>query len=286
VSGDPTLSHAFHKTFERPFDTRWRSFDAHYLLYASAGAFNLEAEDRQWLLPPHRAALVRAGTAVRIWSSGPATSSSVLFSDRDFERPPAGARVFAMSDLAREMTGHAMRWDGGRQGHDRTADVFFPALAAVVAELACTPTDTWMPRAVSEALRRAADYTLATLDQDVGLQEVASAAILSPRTLARRFSAELHMTWRDYRRRARMIKAADLLSSTGEPVTEVGLAAGFLSTSSFIHAFRAFSGMAPTEYRKACAAVPAGGAPAQAAVPAQPRRGGSRDRPRASSSAR
>ena len=39
-------------------DSGWHTFPGHYLLYASTGTFTLAVEDRQWLLPPQRAAWV------------------------------------------------------------------------------------------------------------------------------------------------------------------------------------------------------------------------------------
>lgn len=48
-------SFAYPKRFDEPFDTGERIFEQTYLLYASAGAFHLDVEERSWLLPPHLA---------------------------------------------------------------------------------------------------------------------------------------------------------------------------------------------------------------------------------------
>jgi hypothetical protein len=46
--------------------------DRHYLLCASMGALRLEAEGQRWLLPPARAALLRAGRPATIAIPQPA----------------------------------------------------------------------------------------------------------------------------------------------------------------------------------------------------------------------
>ena len=52
--------------------------DRHYLLCASTGALRLEAEGQRWLLPPARAALLRAGRPATITIPQPATTAAAL----------------------------------------------------------------------------------------------------------------------------------------------------------------------------------------------------------------
>jgi AraC-like DNA-binding protein len=241
------MAHAFHKVFDAPFDTGVRQFDQHYLLYASTGCFNLEIDDKRWILPPQRAAMIAAHTDVRIWTSAPATSSSVLFSAATMSVPPAAVRVFACSSLAMEMIRHAMRWDCERNPVDMQADMFFSALATVCNELADTPAQTWLPRARSKELTRALEYTFAHLHECVTVEQVAQAGFMSRRTLARRFTDEIGFTWPQFLRRARMIRAAELLATPQANTALVAHAVGFASASSFISAYKSFYGETPMQ---------------------------------------
>lgn len=242
-------SHAFHQEFAAPFSASDRTFDADYLLFASRGAFALEIGARRWLLPPQRAALIPANTGFSVTTSGPTVCSSVLFRNGELSAFPARCRIFAMSELARRMTEHAMRWGSSRATGDKAANCFFQALACVAGELAEQEQETWLPKATSPALRRATQHVLDHLDTEVGFEILAAKAGLSERTLARRFKSELEMNWADYRRRARMIRAMELLSAGAGSVTAVGLACGFESTTAFIRAFTGFAGMTPRKYR-------------------------------------
>ena len=245
-----TISHAYHQAFAEPFAIT-RAFDADYLLYASSGTFTLEAGDRRWMLPPQRAALIARGTEISVGTTGAVTASSVLFADGviDVSNP---CRVFGVSDLARQMILHAMRWPEQR-APDTTAGTFFEALAGVVGELAENEDETWMPRARSEAVAAAIRLLLDRLNEDVSFASLADAARLSERTLARRFDEELGMNFRDFRQRARMVRAKEMLAAGREPVTAVGFACGFESTSSFVKAFRMFAGVTPGQYRRGLA---------------------------------
>lgn len=246
----PDWTFGINQVFGAAFDSGWRSFPGPYLLYASTGAFHLEVGRARWLLPPQRAAWVAANTELRLSAAGAGTTSSVLFRAGTIAPLGFSCRVFGVSALAREMLLYAMRWGPGRDASELAAEAFFQALAAVCAELAAEPDDMWLPRAASGELARAMDYTLANLADQPSFAEVAGAVSVSERTLARRFAEETAMTWSQFAHRARMLRAMELLADPAAKVIEVVDAVGFASISTFSHAFRAFTGEAPSSYRK------------------------------------
>jgi AraC-like DNA-binding protein len=245
----PHLTFGINQTFTT-FDSGWRTFRGHYLLYASQGAFQLEVEHVQWLLPPHRAAWVSAQVPLRVRVDGPVTSSSVLFAESFLAPPPFDCRVFALSLLAREMIRYAMRWGSDRKPTDDVADTFFRALAHVCLELAADPDQFWLPRARSPELIAAMDYTVNHLTAHPTFAEAARAASVSERTLARRFIEETTMTWSQFLQRARMIRAMERLAEPNIKVIDVSADAGFDSVSAFNRAFRQFTGETPSSYQK------------------------------------
>jgi AraC-like DNA-binding protein len=248
LENNPAAAFGFYQEFAA-LDSGWRTFPKHYLLYASSGVFRLEVANAQWLLPPQRAALIAADVEIRVSIRAPVTCCSVLFSKDALPGLP-NCRVFALSPLAREMIRYAMRWGPDRAVEDAAADSFFQALATVCNELAATPDQSWLPRPRSAELTRAVEHTLARLDAPLSFGEVAHAALVSERTLARRFAEETNMTWRQFLRRARMIRAMELLAAGDANVTETVAAIGFDSLSAFITAFRSFTGETPAQYRR------------------------------------
>ena len=230
-------------------DPGWQTFPGHYLLYAASGVFTLEVEEKQWILPPQRAAWVAADVLIRIRAHRPITSSSILFARESISPPTSDCRVFAVTPLAREMILHAMRWGIDRDPNNEVADRFFTAVADVCTELAAQPEQFWLPRAHSDDLIEAMDYILSNLGGPLRTEDVAGAVHVSPRTLARRFVHEAHVTCGEFIRRARMLRALDMLSQPGLSVTDVAYAVGFESISAFNSGFRRFTQETPTQYR-------------------------------------
>lgn len=249
------IAYAFHQRFAT-LDADWRTFPHDYLLYASTGAFQLDVDDATWALPPHRAALIAAGTPIRVRLIAPATCASVLYMPGVLPAFAFHCRVFALPTLAREMLQHAMRWGPERDPNDAAADHFFLALANVCLELAAVPDAVWLPRVRSRELSRAVEYALARLDAPLHVPDVARAAGVSERTLARRFADEAGMPWREFLLRARMIRAMELLAGTAQALAEVAYSTGFESVSAFSTAFRRFSGETPASYRRRVAGAP------------------------------
>lgn len=231
-------------------DSGWQAFPGHYLLYAATGTFTLEVEDRQWLLPPQRAAWVAADVPIHIFARAPITSSSILFTRDSIPRPDFDCRVFAVTPLAREMILYAMRWTMTRDPNDPAADTFFAATAGVCAEAAAVPEQFWLPRGGSPELSRAVAYILDHLHAGLTATEIASATHISPRTLARRFVEEAHLSCGQFIQRVRMLRAMELLQSESLSVLEVAYAVGFESISAFNHGFRRFTQETPSAYRK------------------------------------
>jgi AraC-like DNA-binding protein len=246
----PSFTFGINQVFDAAFNSGWLTFSGHYLIYAFTGAFQLEVDRVRWLLPPQRAAWVAAHVPFQLSAERPGTTNSVLFAEYSIPQPAFDCRVFAVSTLAREMLSYAVRWGADRDDQDPTADTFFRALATVCSELAADPDHYWLPCAQSPELRQAIDYTMAHLSDKPTFAEVARAAHVSERTLARRFIAEIGMIWSQFAHRARMLRAMELLAAPDISVIEVVDAVGFLSVSAFTHAFRAFTGETPSGYRK------------------------------------
>lgn len=86
------------------------------------------------------------------------------------------------------------------------------------------------------------------------LTEWAQWAAVAPRTLTRRFVSETGLSFSDWRQRARLMRAVELLAA-GQAVTGVALELGYDSLSAFIAMFRRAMGVAPGRFGAAHAAA-------------------------------
>jgi len=96
---------------------------------------------------------------------------------------------------------------------------------------------------------KALELTNEHMSEHLHFDDLARMAGQTPRTLARKLSAETGMTWGQIVQKVRMIRAIEMLAETRMPVTEVALGVGYRSLSAFNAAFRHFTGQSPTAYR-------------------------------------
>jgi AraC-like DNA-binding protein len=227
-------------------DCPWHQHDMHQLQYAFEGTIEVEDEHARYLLTRSLAAWIPAGVAHRT-SLHRVRSGSILFAQQAVPHAGDRVRIVEVSALMREMVRGAMRWPL-HESLDATGQAYFAALALLCAEWISEQTPLSLPTTRDPVLRAAIAYTRAELrGSDVGT--VCRTAGLSERTLRRRFHRELGMSWDEYRRRARLLAAAALLSDTRLPIGLIATQVGFESQSAFAKSFRGLTGKNPRDFR-------------------------------------
>ena len=104
---------------------------------------------------------------------------------------------------------------------------------------------------VDRRIRRAVELMHAQLHRDLPVDEIASAAYLSPFHFARLFKKLTGASPHAYLASLRATRAETLLADTDLSVTEVSSRVGYSSSSHFSKAFRAATGMTPRAFRSA-----------------------------------
>lgn len=104
---------------------------------------------------------------------------------------------------------------------------------------------------VDRRIRRAVELMHARLAEDLPLEEIASAAHLSPFHFARLFKKLTGATPHAYLATLRTARAQSLLADTDFSITQVGARVGYDSPSHFAKAFRQATGLSPSAFRNA-----------------------------------
>ncbi|MFF5212983.1 AraC family transcriptional regulator [Streptosporangium sp. NPDC000396] len=205
------------------------------MLHVSAGADT-------WVVPPHRAVWIPAGTMHAHQASGPTQLRTVNFAADRVSGGINGPAVLAVSPLLREviislseddrLTARRRRnlervaLDQLRQVRELPLRLPVPAddrLSAIAAALSADPAD---------------QRTLAEFGRAVGASE---------RTLSRLFREQTAMTFPQWRGQVRLHHSLILLA-TGASVTNVATACGYAGPSAFIEAFRHAFGTTPGRF--------------------------------------
>lgn len=100
-----------------------------------------------------------------------------------------------------------------------------------------------------DAFNRALDYLNKNYAENITLDVLADYAGFSRYTLSRMFSRHTGATFIQYLNARRVDMAAEMLSQSDLPVTQVALRVGFGSIATFNRVFRTQKGCTPSQYR-------------------------------------
>ena len=98
--------------------------------------------------------------------------------------------------------------------------------------------------------KHVAEFIEEHLAEEISLAALAELADLSLFHFARAFTQSFGVPPHRYHMARRMDRARSLLQRPALSVTQIGIQIGFRETSSFTRAFRRFTGLTPTEYRR------------------------------------
>jgi AraC-like DNA-binding protein len=225
----------------------WHTHDFHKLEYAFEGTAEVETGDARFLLPPQQAVWIPADVEHRSTLRG-VRGVSVFFDPA--LGLPAGdrVRILPAAPVVREMVRYALRWPISRPTSDPVADSFFAALAHLVVEWLDQETPLRLPTARDPLVAAAIAYSDEHIS-DITVGEVCAAVATSERSLRRAFLADVGMSWRQYVRESRLLKAMALLAQNHLNVLAVAVSVGFESPGAFTRAFTAYTGETPSSYR-------------------------------------
>ena len=213
------------------------------LFGATRGVLTVGTDAGLWVLPASHAVWVPPHQRHSLRSHGAFDGSSVYVAEAACADLPATACAIRCTGLLREAIARAATWDGDPldDTRQRVADLILDEIRAAPQEPLGLPLPT------DVRLMRIARALLDDLADARGLDEWADFGALSARTLSRRFAAETGFTFADWRQRARLMRAVEMLAA-GTPVTAIALGLGYDNVSAFIAMFRRTHGVTPARF--------------------------------------
>lgn len=225
----------------------WHEHPYHQLIYATAGATQIETGPARFLLPAGRAAWIPAGTRHRTLVSAH-EGASLYFAPEAVADAGSRVRILVATPVMREMILFALRWPQGAVDGDPVATSFFQTLALMCEEWLESELPLSLPSVTHPGIRRAMDHALAH-PSEAAQAKVLKIAAMSERSFRRRFVKETGMTWQVWLTQARILTAMTMLAASAR-VTDVAADVGYASLSAFAKAFAQLVGESPSEYRR------------------------------------
>jgi AraC-like DNA-binding protein len=214
------------------------------LFHIVSGSVTVETERGSFVVPPERAVWIPSDVPHAVTYHQRSSLRYLFFKPDSVRHLPRNPSVIKLSPLLRELILAFM-------GYRRDEATNGPAgrIASVILDqLATEPVaPLHLPMPSSARLRRAVDEVAADPSQAGGLAEVARRAALSERSFERHFRSETGLSYRAWRRQARLMKAVEWLS-LGASVGDVADRLGYEGPSPFVASFRKAFGVTPGRY--------------------------------------
>lgn len=223
----------------------WHSHPRFQLVYAARGVMTVDTREATWVVPPQRAVWMPPQIEHRLTAKGVVQLRSLYVRPDAATRMPKSCEVLEVTPLLRELVLRAtdlpleydVRGPAGR---------LMRLLLDELAGLARLPYHLPMPK--SEPLAGICRRLLGAPDDGATLEEIARDEALSGRTLARHFRRHTGMSFAEWRRRARLLRALGWIAE-GRPILEVAIELGYESPSAFSAMFRRELGAPPSSFR-------------------------------------
>jgi AraC-like DNA-binding protein len=217
------------------------------LIAATGGLLSIDTGDERLVVPPSHAVWIPGHQPHSLRSHGPFDGWSVYVAPAACAGLPRQALVLQVSGLLRAAVLRAASWSDAVMPDAMQARV----LAVILDEIASLPRARLaLPLPAERRLKKIAQALADNPADQRSLQQWAEWAAIAPRTLTRRFAAETGMPFSEWRQRARLMRALELLMA-GQPVTGIALDLGYDSLSAFIAMFRRSLGVSPSKYLSA-----------------------------------
>ncbi|WP_437524886.1 helix-turn-helix transcriptional regulator [Sorangium sp. So ce726] len=214
------------------------------LLGATRGLITVGAERNRWVVPATHAAWIPPHHEHSLESHGPFAGWSVYVAEPACADLPPEPCIVRTSGLLREAVARVSTWP-------ELAPLSAPELRLVAVlcdEIGSLPREDFgLPMPTDPPLLRIARALLADLADNRRLEAWARWAGVSARTLTRRFPEETGFSFSEWRQRARLLRALELLAAH-TPVTAIAIDLGYETVSAFSALFRRTFGAPPTKY--------------------------------------
>jgi len=214
------------------------------LIHASAGVMTITTPDGIWVIPPHLALWAPSMTPHHVRVSGRVSLKTLYILPGAAPHMPATCRVCPVSPLLRELIIAACAFPPDYDPHGPEGRI----MAVILDQMRAIPAaPLYLPMPKDSRLAGVCRRLLDDPGDRRTLPELAALAGAVDRTLLRLFLKETGLTFRHWRRQARLLAALRKLAA-GEPVTAVALDMGYESQSAFIAMFRRALGQTPGRY--------------------------------------
>jgi len=158
--------------------------------------------------------------------------------------------IYISNDLLTEMINYTESWTGKMVDESDSNFVFLKALKNILPTFQNKNLPLQLPFSDHPRMIKITDYLDVNFGKPLTLKQISEHFNLSERSMSRFFQTELHISFLQYLKTLRMVKAIELLLKTDISVSEIANTVGYVTLGSFSNTFQEFTGSRPLDMRK------------------------------------
>lgn len=158
--------------------------------------------------------------------------------------------IYPASELLIQMINYTERWDGKHVTQADDNFEFLIALKKILPQLNNTALPIVLPVTDDEVMVKITKFLDKHSSDALTLDGVSAKFNMSERSLSRLFQSKLKISFLQYLKTLRMIKAIEMIIKTNKSIEEISYESGYRNIGSFSNAFFKFTQARPSDFRK------------------------------------
>ncbi|HFK5543543.1 AraC family transcriptional regulator [Elizabethkingia meningoseptica] len=156
--------------------------------------------------------------------------------------------IYPVSKLLAEMLSFSEKWQGDYYEGSWEFE-FLTTLKSLLSKENLKKFSIQLPTTDDQRLNAIIDGFRNRLNESLSLDSIAQQSGISVRSLTRLFQTKLHITFVQYLKMLRIIRAMELINDTDLNMTEIAYEIGYSNISAFSNNFQQLTNMRPTEFK-------------------------------------
>ncbi|TDG36556.1 AraC family transcriptional regulator [Pedobacter changchengzhani] len=251
INEQPTSAFVMHEKSERLIPHH--SHNKGQLSFVEGGIAYITITDRTYVVPAKHYFWIPAEMphTLRIGNSATVLRSLYFQSADDYKNKfYAKLGIYPANELLIQMINHTERWDGKHINALSDGYLFLAALKEVLPTLGNKALPIVLPITDDKRIKQILSYLEQHIDKRHTLSTISAIFHTSERSLSRLFQSSIQMSFLQYLKTIRMVKAIEMILKSSKSIGEIASILGYSSIASFSDSFLEFTNSRPSDLRK------------------------------------
>ncbi len=223
------------------------------LSYVEGGIAYVTIDNKTYVIPARHYFWIPKGVwhVVKVGQFATVFRSLYFYGEDDSKNDFYGKLgIYPASELLIQMINYTERWDGRHVDKASENFEFLVALKNLLPTMSTHSLPIVLPVTNEPRVLKIINYIEENLGEPLRLKNVSSQFNMSERSFTRLFQSALKMSFLQYLKTLRMIKAIEMILKTNMSVSEIGERVGYHNIGSFSNAFFEYMKSRPSDFKR------------------------------------